>query len=192
MTKNIFCKLLIGFTFLLSFSNATLAESGGARYDMGVLAGYRINDASSRTSGVSVDGEGTFQIGGLAFIPFREKLVLRTGFIYALRNFETKAGSTTSEVEYAHFDVPVTAMYTISDFGGVFFGPGFALKVKDDCGGQDCPGAKSLVMPLSFGGHFKIAPQVAAEFYYETVSGKFDDGIKDPSAVVFNAIITFE
>jgi hypothetical protein len=160
--------------------------------DMGVLAGLRLNDGTSRSAGTGVDGAGTFQIGGLAFMPLSERFSLRTGFIYAQRNYETTAGGNTSDVEYAHFDVPVTFMYRLSDMGGIFFGPGVALKVKDDCGGQDCEGAESMLIPVSFGGHFKIAPQVAAEFYYETAPGKLDNGIKDPSAVVFNAIITFE
>jgi hypothetical protein len=191
----LFLKGLVLASAFVSLSALALPWSEGANstgLDMGLLAGYRLNDATSRTSGTSIDGEGTFQVGGLAFLPIGEKFKLRTGFIYSMRNYETKTSGATTDVEYGHFDVPVTFMYTLSDMGGIFVGPGLSIKMKDDCGGNDCDGAKSTMIPISFGGHFKVAPQFALEVYYEMVSGKMDDGIKDPSAVVLNGVVTFE
>ena len=178
------------FALTMALSSSLWAQ---ARLDMGVLAGYRLNDGSSRQDNFSVDGSGGLQVGGLAFLPLNDNFVFRTGFIYAQRNFEVKNDSNgnTEDHEFAHFDVPLTFMYKISDFGGIFVGPGVSLKVKDDCSG-DCDGVKSTMIPISFGGHFKIAPQVAAEFYYETAPSKLDNAIEDPSAVVLNAVITFE
>lgn len=161
--------------------------------DMGIVAGYRLNDGDSTVQNVSIDSVGTFQIGGLAFLPLNDNFFVRTGFIYAQRHFEAKdAGGTKSDAEFAHFDIPVTAMYKLGDLGGIFAGPGLSLKVSDDCGGGDCQGAKSTLLPITFGGHFKIAPQFAAEVFYEMVSGKIADGLEDTRAVGINAIITFE
>ncbi|MEK6554568.1 MAG: outer membrane beta-barrel protein [Bdellovibrionota bacterium] len=190
-------KVLVLASAFFSISASALPWSEGSNslgMDMGLLAGYRLNDASSKSSATSIDGEGTFQIGGLAFLPLGEKFKLRTGFIYSMRNYEAKVKATgvTSDVEYAHFDIPLTFMYTLSDMGGIFVGPGLSIKMKDDCDGNDCDGAKSTMIPFSFGGHFKVAPQFAMEVYYEMVAGDLDDNIEDPSAVVLNAVVTFE
>jgi hypothetical protein len=162
--------------------------------DMGIVAGYRMNDGDSAVTGTSIDGVGAFQVGGLAFLPINDMFKVRTGFIYAQRNYEAKDDATgvKSDLEFAHFDIPLTVMYSLGDLGGIFAGPGLGLKISDDCGGQDCKGAKSTIVPITFGGHFKIAPQFSAEVFYEMVSGKLADSIEDTRAVGVNAIITFE
>lgn len=160
--------------------------------DMGILAGYRVNDATSTVAGTSVDGDGGLQLGGLAFLPLGEALSLRTGFIYAQRNYTAKTAGVSTDIELAHFDVPVGVMYNIADMGGIFVGASLGLKIKDDCGGSDCSGVKSTIIPVQVGGHFKIAPQFAGEVYFETASGKLMDGLKDASAVVVNGMFTFE
>lgn len=163
-----------------------------ARTDMGLLVGYRLNDGDSRVAGSSIDSKGSLQAGGLAYFPFGNQFMLRTGFVYEQRQFEVKTGSASADAKFAHFGIPFTVMYKVQDFGGIFLGPGLSLKVSDSCGSGDCQGVKSTLMPISLGGHFKVAPQFAVEFYFETAPGKLYDGIEDPTAVVFNAIVTFD
>ncbi len=168
-------------------STSVFAEN---RMDMGVLAGYRINDASTDVAGASINGKGGFQVGGLAFIPMSGQLSVRTGFIYAMRNYESEVLGVKDDIKFSHFDVPATVMYNFTDLGGIFAGANLSLKVADDCG-AGCD-AKSMFVSLQFGGDFKIAPQFAAEFYFETAPSEIADGIKDATAVVINGLFTFE
>lgn len=176
------------FAALIALTSTPLFAEN--RMDMGVLAGYRINDASTDVAGVEIKGKGGFQVGGLAFLPLSERLSARTGFIYAMRNYETEAAGVTDDVEFSHFDVPATVMYNFTDMGGIFAGANLSLKVADDCG----PGcdAKSMFVSMQFGGHFKVAPQFATEFYFETAPSEIADGVEDASAVVINGVFTFE
>lgn len=160
--------------------------------DMGILAGFRINDADSGVAGISIDGKSTFQVGGLAFLPMNEQFTFRSGFIYTQRHYEAKDGVDSIDVEFAHFDIPLTFMYRLGDLGGIFAGPGVALKISDDCGGSDCRDAKSMIVPITFGGHFKVAPQFAAEIFYEMTGGEISNAIENTRAFGVNAVITFE
>lgn len=178
------------FAVLFAFSSSSVFAANFS--DMGILAGYRVNDATSKVTGTSVDGDGGFQVGGLAFLPLGEVLSLRTGFIYAQRNYTAKDSTGSSDIELAHFDVPVGIMYNIADMGGLFVGGSLGLKIKDECGGSDCSGVKSVIVPIQVGAHFKIAPQFAGEVYFETAPGEIMDGLEDASAVVVNAMFTFE
>lgn len=181
----------------INFSNKTLALiglvmlfSGSPAFsmDMGLGIGLRMNDAKSKTTNQSVDGTNSFQFGGLIYSPLSGKFELRTGFMYTERKYEV--GIT--DVKLTYVDVPLTFMYKMADYGGVFFGIDAALKVSDDCGGSDCTDAKSFVTPVTFGGSFKVAPQIALELFYEMISGDLYNNLKDATAVGANAVITFD
>jgi hypothetical protein len=164
--------------------------------DMGIVVGYRMNNADSATTGVSIDGKGGFQVGGLAFLPINEMFSFRTGFIYAQRNYEYKIAATgvTGDVEFTHFDIPATVLYKLGDMGGIYAGVELGMKLSDKCEGMtgdDCTGAKSMIVPVTFGGTFKIMPQFSVEAYY-AMEGKLSDGAKDANAVGVNGVITFE
>lgn len=173
--------LLICFT--LFFATASQAVEVA---DMGLAAGWRMNDGTS--PGNTVDGEGGLILGGLAYLPISDQLHFRTGFLYTQRNYKV----SNSEVEVAYADVPVSALWKIADFGGVFFGTALGLKVSESCGNTDCVDTKSLATPIQFGGHFKIAPQFALEVFYETMPGEIVQGLEDTTAIGAMAIITFE
>lgn len=168
------------------------AFPGYAGGDQGFALGYRLNNADTDVAGSSVDSVGTLQVGPLLFIPVTEKFQVRTGFLYAQRHYETKSGTTTTDVELAYVDVPVTLCWKMSDSGGPFIGAGVGLKVSDDCGGQDCTEAKSSIVPFTFGGFFKVAPQVGMEVFYEMIPGEIIQNLEDATAVGVNAVITFD
>jgi hypothetical protein len=179
-------KCIYGFIFGMLLSLQVNA------YQMGAVLGYRLNDASAVSSGVSVDGNGAFQVGALAYIPILGKIELRTGVLYVQRYFEVKSGASTNDAKLAYAELPITAMYRFMEYGGLFAGVNLGLKIADDCGGVDCSGLKSSVLPITFGAHFMAAPQVAVEVFYEMVSSNLYDELKDASALGVNAIVTFE
>lgn len=154
--------------------------------DMGLAAGWRMNDGTS--TGNTVDGEGGLILGGLAYLPIADKFHFRTGFLYSQRHYQLNS----SDVKVAYVDVPVSALWKVGDMGGVFFGTAIGLKVSESCGAGDCTDTKSLATPIQFGGHFKIAPQLALEVFYETLSGEIVANLEDATAVGAMAIITFE
>jgi hypothetical protein len=186
-----------GLRFLTSVGAvvfATLAISGPATaasdyLDMALGGGVRMNNGKS--PGTSVDGELGLQVGGWAFLPLSEQLVLRTGFLFAQRHFKV-GDATKTQVELDYVDIPATIMFKLADFGGIFAGANVGLNVADDCAGQDCAGVKSTIVPITFGGHFKVMPQVAVEVFYEVTSGKLADGLEDANAFGANLMFTFE
>jgi hypothetical protein len=122
---------------------------------------------------------------------------IRSGFVYNQRNFNLE--TTGSKVEYAatYFDIPMTAFFKMSEFGGVFIGPILSMNLTNECTnstGQTCSatGTQSMLVPITIGGHFKFAPQMVGEFYFETAGGGVSDQAKAYKAVGLNFLITFE
>ena len=159
-------------------------------YDMGLGVGFRTNDADSTAPNTPVDGESTIQVGGIVWIDATEKLIFRTGFMYSQLNFEDKNSGST--VELAYLMIPATLMFKMADYGGIFGGVNVGLKASDDCSAGDCQDVDSTVTPITIGGYFKVAPQVAVEVFYESLSGEFVSGLENATSVGANVLFTFE
>jgi hypothetical protein len=161
--------------------------------DVGVVVGLRSDSADAETTGDSITGKSSFQAGAIAKFDLKDAWGIRTGFIYAQRAYEYKAAAGGStDLKFTYFEVPVGLMYKFSDYGGAFLGPAIAFNVSKDCGSGTCEGTNSAPMGLQLGASFKFAPQLGAEFYFETGFSKIADGVKSPKAVMANLLITFD
>jgi len=177
--------MLLRLFFLISFFFGGAAQA----MDMGLAVGYRLNDGkSSSTPAQTVDGEGSLQVGGLIYAPIADRFEFRSGFMYTQRHYTV----ANTSVELSYLDVPLTVMAKLADYGGIFAGVNLGLKAGEDCGGSDCQETESMVTPITFGGFFKFAPQVAVEVFYELQSGEIIQGLEDTTAVGANAVITFD
>jgi hypothetical protein len=189
LKEGVFMRLLSLLVALL-FSQVLLAA------DLAMTVGTRQNSVSAASVG-ALDKSGMgYQFGGLAFIPMTDALSVRTGFIYAKRNFTLTVAGVTSDYDFNYFDIPMTALFRFSDFGGVFAGVVFGLNLTDDCTlstGASCSanGVNTTVTPLTVGASFKFAPQLGGEIYLET-GGELSSDAKSYRAVGASLLVTFE
>ncbi len=147
-------------------------------------------DATAATTNVS--GLGGYQLGAYGFFPFTEEFQLRTAFLYSQRAFSTKISNTDYDVKLAYLDIPITAMYRFSEFGGVYAGPVISLLQGKDFDRTQITGAKSSVVPLTVGVNFKFHPQIGADIFYEVISGSVADGFENMRSFGASVIIYFE
>lgn len=175
---------LIALLMVLGLASTVQAQ------DMGIVAGMRSDSADTDVSGASVNSKTNWQVGGVAKFDLHPTWQIRTGFIYLQRSYEYKMGTTSTDMKFTYFEVPVGILYKFSDFGGAFIGPALDMNVSKDC--NSCTGVQSMVVPIQLGASFKFAPQVGMEFYFETGASKIADGLTSPKAVAVNLMITFD
>lgn len=164
--------------------------SASAQY-MGIEGGIRQQSASSNVAGESVNTEMAYQFGLVGAFPMSEKLLFRSGFLYTQRPIVAKMGVVETKYTYNYFDIPVTVLWKLNDFGGVYAGVNVALIASADCTG--CTGSpdKSGSMPLVIGGTFKFAPNFGIDVYYEAMN-KVSNRFEEARAVGANLLITFD
>lgn len=161
--------------------------------DLGVVVGFRNDNADSDVAGVEIKGQSNIQGGMVAKFEISGPLQVRTGAIYVQRSYIGESTGTSSTTKASYLEIPVGLMYKFSDYGGVFAGPAFGLNIAKDCtGGCSNSGINSSPMTFQFGGSFKVAPQFGFEFYYETMTAKFANGVTNPRAIAANLMITFD
>jgi hypothetical protein len=176
--------LLAPVVFCLSFE-------ASAQF-MGVEAGIRQQSAESNTAGVSTSTEMAYQFGLVGAFPMTEKILFRSGFLYTQRPITVKVAGLDSKYTYNYFDIPLTILWKLNDFGGVYGGVNLALAASADC--TNCGSAspnKAGAMPLVVGGTFKFAPSFGVDVYYEAMA-KVGDDFKEARAVGANLLITFD
>ncbi len=187
-------KKLIVITTILFAGAFAQAQS------MGVLLGVR-SDSADGKGGLTVDSKTNFQVGGVGFFDFTSVLRMRTGFIYAMKNYGLKDSTGTSgEAKLAQFEVPLGVLFKFSDFGGAFIGPAISMNVSKSCtlssGSCTIEEVPSVSVPIQLGASLKFAPELGVEFYFETVPGKlFTIGSatgENSKAVVVNLLYTFD
>ena len=188
---------LVYLSLLLSFFLIAQVEKAQATPELAVMVGFKQNSVVSTVDGYTATAKVGYLLGGVAVFPMSDLVSIRSGFIYNQRNFNLE--TTGSKVEYAatYFDIPFTAFFKMSEFGGVFVGPVLAMNLTNECTnstGQSCSatGTQSMLVPITIGGHFKFAPQMGGEFYFETAGGGVSDQAKAYKAVGLNFLITFE
>lgn len=181
-----FCLKVTACVFVLSTS--AMAQ------DLGVVVGFRNDQADSETAGVDISGKTNIQGGMVAKFELSGPLQIRTGAIYVQRAYSAKGLlGVEQETKASYLEIPVGLLYKFSDYGGVFAGPAFGLNVSKDCpGGCSGAGINTSPMTLQVGGSFKFAPQMGFEFYYETMSSTFATGVTNARAIAANLMITFD
>lgn len=158
---------------------------------MGVELGVRQQSASAEAAGVSTSTEMAYQFGLVGAFPMTEMLSFRSGFLYTQRPIAVKSGGITTKYNFNYFDIPLTVLWRLNEFGGVYGGVNLALAASADCDNCGTSVDKKGAMPLVIGGTFKFAPSFGVDVYYEALR-KFNDDFKEGSAVGANLLITFD
>lgn len=157
----------------------------------GVEAGIRQQSAESNTTGVSTSSEMGYQFGLVGAFSMTETFLFRSGFLYTQRPVSEKVGLTTAKATYNYLDIPLTVLWKVNDFGGVYAGVNVAMTVSADCTGCSTAPTKKEMMPLVIGGSFKFAPNFGVDVYYEA-GEKLGGEFKQARAVGANLLITFD
>lgn len=187
LMKNCFKSVLLVTGCVLVLSSSAFAQ------DLGVVLGFRSDNADSDVAGSSIKGVTNIQGGMVAKFEISGPLHVRTGATYVQRAYTTETAITSDTIKASYLEIPVGLMYKFSDYGGVFAGPAINMNIAKDCpGGCANSNVNSSPMTIQFGGSFKVAPQFGFEFYYETMSSKFADGVTNPRAIAANLMITFD
>ena len=104
-----------------------------------------------------------------------------------------KVGTVTTKYTFNYFDIPLTVLWKLNDFGGVYGGVNLALAASADC--DNCASGTTVdkkgAMPLVIGGSFKFAPNFGVDVYFEAME-KFNDDFKEGRTVGANLLITFD
>jgi len=169
---------------------ALISLNASAQY-MGVELGIRQQAADAVTAGVSTSTEMAYQFGLVGAFPMTEALLFRSGFLYTQRPVTAKVGTVKSKFTYNYFDIPVTLMWKMNEFGGVYGGVNVALAASADCDNCTTSPEKKGAMPVVIGGTFKFAPNFGVDVYYEAI-GKIGEDFEKGSAVGANLLITFD
>jgi hypothetical protein len=176
---------------MITTALVTLISFQASAQFMGVELGVRQQSASSSVAGVSTSTEMAYQFGLVGAFPMTEILLFRSGFLYTQRPITAKVGTATTKYSINYFDIPLTVLWKLNDFGGVYGGVNLALAASADC--DNCSGSveKKGAMPLVIGGSFKFAPNFGVDVYFEALE-KFNDAFKEGRAVGANLLITFD
>lgn len=164
--------------------------SASAQY-MGIEGGIRQQSATSNVVGESTSTEMAYQFGLVGAFPMTDKLLFRSGFLYTQRPVTVKAAGVESKYTFNYFDIPLTLLWKLNDFGGVYAGVDVALIASADCNTCATSPDKSGSMPLVVGGTFKFAPNFGVDVYYEAMN-KINNHFEDGRAVGANLLITFD
>ncbi len=178
-----FAATIIAFVTFVSFH-------ASAQY-MGVELGVRQQSASATAAGASTSTEMAYQFGLVGAFPMAGSLLFRSGFLYTQRPITVKSGATTTKYSFNYFDIPLTVLWKLNDFGGIYGGLNLALAASADCDNCGVSVDKKGAMPMVLGGSFKFAPNFGLDVYFEAMN-KFNDSFKDGSAVGANLLITFD
>lgn len=169
---------------------ALISLNASAQY-MGVELGVRQQSADAVAAGVSTSTEMAYQFGLVGTFPMTETFMFRSGFFYTQRPVTAKVGTAKAKYTYNYFDIPLTFLYKLNDFGGVYGGVNVALAASADCDTCTTSPDKKGAMPLVIGGTFKFAPSFGVDVYYEAI-GKIGEDFEKGSAVGANLLITFD
>lgn len=179
---------------LFSLSMVLLMSFAASANDFAAAVGFRSNSADAVNAGVTTSSKTGFGAGVIGFFDMSEKVQIRSGFLYSPRDITIKSGTTEYDMNAAYIDIPVTAMYRFADYGGAFAGPVLGLLASKNCKIPGCTDNPSgTVLGLQFGVSFKFAPQLGAEFYYETIPSEYwSKHLENMRTVGANLLFTFE
>lgn len=172
----------------------TLVSARAMASDFGFEFGFRQQSGSSVT-GTTTKSMVGYQLGGVGHFELTEKLNLRTGFFYVQRPLTVSDDATGNEYKYQlnYFDIPLTLIFKLEDYGGVYFGPVLGLNLDSSCsGGCKAENVTSMITPIQIGASFKIASQTGVDIFFETSSGDMAKNLSSYRAVGVNLLFTFD
>lgn len=184
---------------LFVFSKTANAQSGLSAIQPPIIAiegGFRQQNGDvDNAKGISP--QTAFQFGGTAAFELSGPLFFRTGLFYTQRPLKATSKATDGELEFRmnYFDVPVTLLYKINDFAGVYGGLIVATNLektwKHAGTSVDAQDVKSPTLPFVMGAQFKFHPEMGVNLYYE-MAGDVAKGLSAYKAVGANLMFTFE
>ncbi|GEM_PF-957655 len=179
-------KVFLGFVFAFLPFQSFAQEAG-------VVLGIRGDSADSGVSSVVTSGKSAMQIGFYFTNEINPKFNFKSGINYVNQQYEVSSSGTVLDFKFSYFELPLNFVYKVSDFGGFFVGPAVAFNLDKNCGSQSsCAEVSSVLTKLQLGGHFKIAPEVGADLYFENSFSKVSKYVESPKAVILNLFVTFE
>lgn len=177
-----FLVLVISFFFAASsFAN-----------DFAASVGLRSNNADSATEGRTISSKTGISLGAVGFMDLAPSTQFRTGFFYAQKDVKRKSGSAEHDLNSSYIDIPLTFVYQIVEYGGVFGGPMVSLLASKDCKVPGCTeDPETTTLGFQIGTTFKFSPQFGAELYYESIPSEYWKGfLEDSRSVGANLLIT--
>lgn len=146
-------------------------------YSMPALElGFKWNsmDADGASSNKQTLG---WQMGGSVVLNLNEEFGLRTGLFYAERPFKNEFAGSEVTGKITYIDVPAHFMFKLEDYAGVYLGPSLSMKLGDEVSVGSLSGVQSMIVPITFGGSFKIQENFGMNIFFETIPSKIATGI---------------
>lgn len=181
MKKILICAMALSTTLSMPKAFAELS------YTMPALeAGFKWNsmDLDGSTSNKQTIG---FQLGGSVVIDLPESFGLRTGLFYSERPLKSDFGSVEQTGKITYADIPIHFMFKLEDYAGVYLGPSIAMKIGDEGSPASLTGVKSMVIPITFGGEFKVSENFGLNIFFETVTSNLADHVTASRGIGINA-----
>lgn len=113
-------------------------------HGLGVFAGASYTDLNTDDN-ASIDPTIGYRLGVITDSTLTEKISLRYGFSYTIREFSSTSGSTETTFKFNYVDIPVAVRYQITDMFGVFLGSVLAINVNNR---TETNGVEGKVEPL--------------------------------------------
>ena len=177
---------------MLFMSLVTLPMSPLWAQDFGILLGLRSDSGNSSVANTEVSSLNSTYFGLLGRFLFGERWGMRVGMQYNLRQYEVSVSGSKSQYKFSSFEIPVSAMFWLTESGGLFFGGSLSLGLDKDCGAGSCQDYRSSWSTLQLGASFKVAPQVGIEAFFEQVMGAIAKPFDSHRAFGVNGFVTFE
>lgn len=180
-------QILLSLALILSGLSAQALE---AQFAVG--GGIKTTSIDAKVTTTAVSDVGGYQLGAYGFFPFTEEFQFRTAFLYSQRAFSTRVSNTDYDVKLAYVDIPITAMYRFSEFGGVYAGPVMSFLQGKDFDRTQITGAKSTIVPFTIGVNFRFMPQVGVDLFYEVISSSVTNDYENMRSFGASLVIYFE
>lgn len=182
---------------LIFFALVFFSLASQAQVEVGIAAGYRSNQIDTDLRNANTSSVGGMQFGPIFHFPITDLWGLRSGFLYTRRSaWIDNTASGTVDIQYAYFDVPVTAQLRFSDLAGVFGGfvVGFNQSKDVSCSRTQCAAAdmRSVILPWQVGLNFRLISSLGGELFYEYVPGDLSANVQNMRSVGANLIYYFE
>jgi hypothetical protein len=181
--------MVIEFLLIIFVTGLSISSMAS---DYGVVAGIRIDDATTNSANTSIVSDTNYMAGVVGTYDIHPQLQIRSGFFLTIRRYDVvPLSGVEGETNLQSFDIPLGILWKVSDYGGPFIGANLSLTAESTCPAGKCSSVASMPTGLQLGAQFKFAQQLGAAFYYETM-GYLVDKIDNPKAIVAQLIITFD
>ncbi len=144
--------LLIAAMAVFSLTSAEAQEFG-----FGVKAGINVASLGGDTSFAGLDSRVAFHVGGLAVIPFTDKISLQPELLYSSQGTSWNFGGVDDDLKLDYVTVPVMGKYNIVAGLSGELGPVLGVLVSAKSGDVDVKdGFKTVDAAIAIGASYKL------------------------------------